>query len=51
MWDTIHVIVDALLPLLPSITIGVRFLTALIGLGLAIHAVTRRIRRRRRNRS
>ena len=36
MWDTSHDIINALWPLLPQLTIGLRFCAALIGLGLAI---------------
>lgn len=50
MWDTIHSLSEALWPLLPELTIVLRFCTALIGLGLAAGAVVRRYRRRRRNR-
>jgi hypothetical protein len=49
MWNTIHDIIDTLWPLLPQITIGLRFCTALIGLGVALSAVARRSRRRQRN--
>ncbi len=48
MWDTIHDITGTLWPLLPGLTTGLRFCTALIGLALAVSAVVRRIRRRRR---
>jgi hypothetical protein len=47
MRHTIGDIVTTLWPLLPDLTTGLRFCTALIGLGLAAAAATRRIRRRR----
>ena len=46
MWDTIHDFIEALWPLLPQLTIGLRFCTALIALCLATSAAARRIRRR-----
>ena len=50
MWDTIHDLTDSLWPLLPQLTIGLRFSTAVIGLGTAAGAVVRRYRRVQRNR-
>lgn len=50
MWDTIHDFIEALWPLLPQLTIVLRFCTAVIGLGLAAGATVRRYRRRQGNR-
>ena len=50
MRDTIHNLIETLWPLLPELTIVLRFCTALIGLVLAADTVARRIRRRRRSR-
>ncbi len=50
MWDTIHHLTQALWHLLPELTIGLRFSTAMIGFGLAASAMARRLRRPRRNR-
>jgi hypothetical protein len=50
MWNTFQHIIDTLWPLLPPITTGLRFCTALLGLVLAVNAVARRFRRRRRHR-
>jgi hypothetical protein len=47
MWATIHDLIESLWPLLPELTIALRFCTALIGLGLATGAAIRRFRRRR----
>jgi hypothetical protein len=49
MWDTIHDLVEALWPLLPELTIIMRFCTALIGLTLAAGGIVGRYRRRRKN--
>jgi hypothetical protein len=50
MWDKIHDLAEAVWPLLPELTIVIRFCTALIGLTLATGTVVGRYRRRRRNR-
>jgi hypothetical protein len=50
MWDSIHDLTQALWQLLPELTIELRFVTAMIGFGLAVGAMGRRLRRRRRNR-
>jgi hypothetical protein len=42
MWS---VVVRDLWPLLPEITIGLRFVTALIGFVVALYVLARRIRR------
>ena len=46
MWEIVRNITEAAWPLLPEITIGLRFCTAVIGLGLATRTAILRVRRR-----
>ena len=48
MPTTVHDIINTVWPLLPQLTTGLRFCTALIGLGLAVAAAARRVRQHRR---
>lgn len=45
MWSMIETVVRQLLPLLPEITVGLRFCTALIWFVLALLMLIRRVRR------
>jgi hypothetical protein len=49
-FNAIHEFIEVVWPLLPKITILLRFCAALIGLGLSVDAVARRLRERRRTR-
>ena len=47
MWANVEDITRTVLGSLPEITVGLRFFSALLGLGLTVDAVGRRLRRRR----